>query len=347
MRSPVPVEEARRPHAIRRKLSDMQHTDNTRVRRRRVPRTSDGFDPRRPFTVEEAGAAGISPKALRSRTYRSVIRSVHVLADVPDSPGLVGAALLAIAPPRAWVSHASAGRILGLPLPALPGEHVSVVDARERIRRAGVRCHVGAASARVHVAGDLVYSAPVQVFVELAEQLTLVDLVVVGDWMVRKGMVTLDRLRAFVGESRLRGASAARVAVAFVRERVDSPMETRLRMLFVLAGFPEPDVNLTVDAGNGRRRYDLCWPGVKVIAEYDGRHHAEREEQWEADLERREQIDDDEWRIRVFVARDIYNTPDRTLDRMAFLLRAKRLPGMPRRLKDDWRAHFPVKDGYL
>lgn len=318
-----------------------------RVRRARPPRQPEGFDARRPFTAEEGRLVGITRKQLRSAAFRTLTRGVYVAADVEDSPDLIAAALLAVAPPLAWVSHASAGRILGLPLPVLPGEHLSVVDEGERPRRTGLTCHISDRSARVVRRDDLVYSAPAQVFVELAEQLALVDLVVVGDWLVRKELVALTRLREFVAASRMKGAAAARAAVAFVRERVDSPMETRLRMLFVLAGFPEPEVNLTVDAGNGRRRYDLCWPGVKVIAEYDGRHHVEVVEQWEADLERREAIDDDGWRIRVFVAKDIYNTPHLTVDRMAHVLRAAGLPGMPPRLRNDWRVHFPIKDGYL
>jgi hypothetical protein len=82
--------------------------------------------------------------------------------------------------------------------------------------------------------------------------------------------------------------------VALVRERVDSPMESRLRMLIVLAGLPEPRVNVTYGEEDGLvlRRYDLSWPEVRVIVEYDGRHHVERVEQWESDLERREAIDD-------------------------------------------------------
>ncbi len=317
-----------------------------RVRRQRPPRPVASFDTGVPFTVAEAKAAGLSKDDLRGPRFRAVLRCVHVDASVPPSPALTASALLALAPAKAWVSHASAARVIGAPLPALPGEHLTVVDAADRLRRAGVTCHV-ARTGRVQRTGGLVHSAPTQVFVELAEQLSLVDLVVVGDWMVRRQLVSLECLREFVAASTLRGARLARLAVSFVRERVDSPMETRLRMLFVLAGFPEPEVNVTFDLGSGRRRYDLCWPGVKVVAEYDGRHHAERETQWEGDLVRREQIEDDGWALRVFVAKDVFHTPDRTLARMAVLLRRRGLPGMPARLKDDWRAHFPVRDGYL
>lgn len=316
-------------------------------RPRRGPRPPEGFDPTVPFTSAEAAQQGITRAALRSDAFRTLLHGIHIASSVAVTPELLAAAPLATAAPGAWVSHASAARIIGVPLPALPGEHVSVADPRERPSRRGVTPHVAPEDSRTRVHRGARISAPEQVFVELGEQLTLVDHVVVGDWLVRHKWISLKELRAFAATSSLRGASAARAAAAFVRERVDSPMETRLRMLFVLAGFPEPEVNLTFDLGDGRRRYDLCWPGVKVIVEYDGRHHIERQDQWAEDLLRAEDIEDDGWRRRTFIARDVYNTPHLTLERMEGLLRRVGLAGMPDRLRDDWRAHFPVKDGYL
>lgn len=294
-------------------------------------------------------AAGLTRKDLQSGRFRRLLLGVYVDATVRVTPALQAAAVLCLLPPTAWVSHATAARLLGLPIPALPGEHACVLEAGERLRRVGVRCHVGAKSARVVLVDGVRSSAPAQVFVELGEQLTLVDLVAVGDWMVRRRLVRLDALRDFCAAASGAGAAAARLAVGFVRERVDSPMETRLRMLIVLAGIPEPVVNLEIPGvgGRGARRYDLSWPGVRVIVEYDGRHHVEVVEQWEADLERREAIDDDEWRILVFVAKDIYRRPDRTLERIVNLLRKARLAGVPRALSDDWRPHFPVQLDYV
>lgn len=316
-------------------------------RPRRGARPAAGFEPGVPFTSAEAAQQGISRAALRSDAYRALMHGIYISSAVPVTPALLSAAPLAAAAPGAWASHASAARIIGAPLPALPGEHVSVVDPRDRPSRSGVTPHVAPASARVIAHCGVRISAPAQMFVELGAQLTLVDHVAVGDWLVRQRWVTLRELRTFVAASSLPGASAARAAAAFVRERVDSPMETRLRMLFVLAGFPEPEVNLSFDLGDGRRRYDLSWPGVKVIAEYDGRHHIEREDQWAEDLLRAEEIDEDGWRRRTFIARDIFNTPHLTLERMERLLRREGLAGMPARLREDWRAHFPIKDGYL
>ncbi|KRF11299.1 hypothetical protein ASG90_16165 [Nocardioides sp. Soil797] len=180
-------------------------------------------------------------------------------------------------------------------------------------------------------------------FVELASLLTLVDLVVVGDNLVRTERVSTEELRQVSGESELPNAARAVVAAGLVRERVDSPMETRLRLLIVLAGLPEPKVNLTLRNVEGAaiRRYDLSFPEARLILEYDGRQHVERIEQWESDLQRREAIDSDEWRIMVFVSADIYRRPGQTLQRISRVMRARRVPGLPSCLSDQWRPHFP------
>ncbi|WP_182920348.1 DUF559 domain-containing protein [Nocardioides cavernaquae] len=298
-----------------------------------------------PFTRAEALQAGIPDSALRGPGFRRLMGNVYVDSAVELTPALAAKAPLAVAPPSAWVSHVSAARLLGVPVPTLPGEHISVLAKQDRLRRSGVTSHVAPGTSLVTRRGGARISAPAQLFVELASQLGLVDLVVAGDWLVRQGLVTLEVLREFCAASQLRASVLAREAVVFVRERVDSPMETRVRMLLVLAGLPEPVVNLKVNVGDGsgRRRYDLSWAAVKVIVEYDGRHHAERIEQWEKDLLRREGIDDDGWRMIVLVAKDVYSRPDRTLERVVRVLRARGLEGLPRHLDDSWRAHFPVR----
>jgi hypothetical protein len=139
----------------------------------------------------------------------------------------------------------------------------------------------------------------------------------------------------------------ARRAAALVRAGVDSPMETRLRLLIVLAGLPEPEVDHRVHADDGTllRRYDLSYLPHRLIIEYDGRQHADSEEQWLTDLWRDEALDDERIRRLVIVAQDIYSTPANTLARIT---RAMRSTGMPvPRLGDEWRRHFPGRPGDL
>jgi len=147
-------------------------------------------------------------------------------------------------------------------------------------------------------------------------------------------------------------------AILATRDRMHSLLEavvlvgSDLDLETVLHRIVETATTL-VDAGYGAlglvgeeseldfRKYDLCWPSIKLIVEYDGRQHVEREDQWESDIGRREKIDDDGWRILVFIAKDIYNTPGNTLKRIHRQLVARRLPGVSTHLSPQWQLHFP------
>jgi very-short-patch-repair endonuclease len=189
-------------------------------------------------------------------------------------------------------------------------------------------------------------SGPTAMFVELAGQLSLVDLVVVGDWLVRRTPLTPPQLIAACRTSRHRDAGKALLAAQHVRERVDSPMETRLRLLLVLGGLPEPEINVAVRDEDGQviRKYDLSYGSIKVAVEYNGAVHVETIEQWEHDLERRADMDEEDWRLIVVVSAGIYRRPGQTLRRVWRVLRARGLAGVPARLADDWRIHFPGHD---
>ena len=325
-------------------MDDASGSTPDRGRLTDVMRPPSTFDPRRPFPRWRGLQAGLSRAVLDGPTFRRVLHGVLVSADVADSPRLRAEAVLTCFFDTAFCSHATAARVWGAPVPALPGEHVTVSTPAERLRRAGVTCHVRP-GARVRVVDGLRVSDLADLFVELADQLGLVDLVV-GDWMVRRKGVTPARLAAAAAGASGAAGRLARRAASYVRAKVDSPMETRLRMLIVLAGLPEPVVNREIRDGDGEmlRRYDLSWPEVRVVVEYDGRHHVERVEQWESDLDRREEIDNDGWRILVVVTSGIYTSPERTVQRVWTVLRDRGLAGVPARPRDDWRPHFPGRD---
>jgi len=300
------------------------------------------FDTSHPFTRADALAAGISPKMLRGSRFRRLFRGVYISADVPVNPLVRAQAALLLHPPTAFASHVSAARVYRLPVPDIPDEHVTVFKADDRRPQPGLKTHVAPAGARVARYRGIRLSELCQTFVQLAAVLSLVDLVAVGDAMVRKFKVPLEELLGSCADSTDRHAAPARRAASYVREGVDSPMETRLRMLIVLAGLPEPEVNVKLydRQGRVRRRLDLSYPAIRLIVEYDGRQHAEDIEQWNSDLERREEFDDGHWRILVVTAKGIYREPERTLQRVRKALIARGHQGVPRRLSDDWRIHF-------
>jgi very-short-patch-repair endonuclease len=170
-----------------------------------------------------------------------------------------------------------------------------------------------------------------------------VDLVVVGDHIAGRKWYSAAQLVEVCAASAEPHARRALTAAKFVRDRVDSPMETRLRMLLVLAGFPEPTVNLEIrsELGDVLVRFDLAFESVRVAVEYDGRQHAESPQQYDHDIERREDLDNWDWRIVVITAKGVYTDPELTLRRVRTVLTARGLAGVPRRFHPEWRAHFP------
>jgi len=306
------------------------------------PDASTRLDTRSPFLRADALAAGLTDKELLGPRFRRIFTGVYIDADAAPHPLHRVTAALLVHRPTAFASHASAARVLDAPLPAgLADEHVSVFAASDRRRRNGIRSHVVPAGTPVARRHRLRISAPRQNFVELAEQLDLVDLVVVGDHYVGRGWVTPEELIAHADRV---GNRLARRAARYVRRDVDSPMETRLRMLIVLAGLPEPVVNHKLVTADGRVRYrfDLSWPQVKVAVEYDGRQHRADLDQWDHDIARDEWLAGADWVRVVVVARGIFRRPDETLNRVATSLRRRDCPGVPRRLSEEWRPYFPV-----
>lgn len=301
-------------------------------------------DLRRPFTRADAVRAGIDPKILRTSMFRRIFRGVYIAADVPESPLVRAEAALVIHPPSAFVSHTTAAALRGLPVPPDPLIHVTVARDGDRRYRPEIRNHVRRAEPRVKVRGGRIrLSDPFQMFIELASMLSLVDLAVVGDALIRLLDCAPERLGEECRQSGDPHAAAALRAAQYVRAEVDSPMETRLRMLIVLSGLPEPEVNhkLRDEYGHVVRRLDLSYPALRLIVEYDGRQHIERKQNWDSDLDRREEFDDDGWRIVVVTAKGIYREPERTLGRIRKALKARGCPNLPARLSDDWRPHFP------
>jgi len=120
-------------------------------------------------------------------------------------------------------------------------------------------------------------------------------------------------------------------------------METRLRLLMVFAGLPEPVVNHIEygPTGGWAKRFDLSYPQLKLIIEYDGRQHSEDDRQWSRDVERREQLDADGWRLIVIRSKDIYAEPQLTLRRITDAMRQAGAANLPRQPNPEWERHFP------
>ena len=243
-----------------------------------------------------------------------------------------------------YASHHTAAELWGLPVPHDDHTHITVPEHGDRLRRQGVKSHLGQSDARRTLRTGIPVSTPEQTFIDMAAiGVNLVDLVVLGDAMLKAKLTTVPTLIEAIEAWHGYGTRLALRAAGLMREGVDSPMETRVRLLIVLAGLPEPTVNVIVrgEDGSWRMRFDLCYLNQRLIVEYDGRWHADSPEQWERDLCRREDLDRMDYRLLVVTSRGIYNEPQRTLERVREALRERGVR-VPLRFKNEWRRCFPT-----
>ncbi|MEO7132164.1 MAG: DUF559 domain-containing protein [Dermatophilaceae bacterium] len=284
---------------------------------------------------------GITGWDLRSGRFRRLFRGVYVDREAALSARLLALGALVLAPPGAAASHHTAARIWGGVVPDAPDTHI--VSPGPRTRVDGIASHRINARHQVVVFRGVRLTVPTQTFLDLATVLDLVELVVLGDSLVAAGRLTTAELIRASQKYDGSGCRRARRAAGLVRPGVDSPMESRLRMLLVLAGLPEPVVNYCIEDRFGEvlYRFDLSYPAFRLIIEYDGRQHAESDVQWAKDIGRREWIDSNDWRIVVHVAKDVYRTPGRTLRRVTVAMRDRGMT-VPR-LSEEWRRFFPSR----
>lgn len=232
-----------------------------------------------PFTVDEALKAGATRGQLRAAVGAGALdRLRHGVLCLPSREGadLVrrdALAALLVLGPDAVVSHATAGRLVGLP-ERRPGVRPGPVDvtAPQRGRvRAGIHVHEGVVDPadRALAAGVLCTSAA-RTALDLARGRPLRESLVVLDVAVRKvGRTALvdaaTRLTGRLGLTLLGGA------IELADGGSESPLESASRGAMIAAGLPAPELQAWVADDEGRAwRVDFLWRAQRLIGEADG-----------------------------------------------------------------------------
>lgn len=265
-----------------------------------------------------------------------------VASVVPDTVVVRARAALLLAPEGAVVSHWTAARLWGGVVPDNEWTHISFMrDVRFRVR--GVKHHRFRHRLDIKRRHGVPITSPEQTFCHLAKHLGLVDLVALGDRLVKKGRCSPAELVAYTDGWAGQCRREARIAARLVRERVDSVPETAVRLLMVFAGLPEPQVDIKIYDADGRLRFriDMGFEVVRLAIEYDGRWHDE-DDQPERDSARRAELSGDEdWTFVIVRAKDLYEQPEQLLEKLASEMSALGIP-VPAVLFNHWRRHFRV-----
>jgi hypothetical protein len=298
------------------------------------------------FSRATARESEVPLTRLLSPEFVKLFHNTYVPSKLePTLPVRVAAALQVVSP-GAHVSHHTAVELWGGVAPATSRIHLTFADRHDRCQREEIAAHHGPRQPVTTRRKGMPISSPVQAFLDLASAgVELVDLVIAGDSLAKATKAPPSEFIAAAESWRGNRSRVARSAAALIREGVDSPMETKLRLLLVFAGFPEPTVNLILRAPDGEWivRFDLCYEQWKVIIEYDGRQHAFDTKQWASDIERREALDRLGWRLIVVRAEDVYRYPERTLSRVRDALVECGARELPTELRAEWSRHFPVR----
>lgn len=293
-----------------------------------------------PFSTAQARQLGLPAVRLGRRDLVHPTRGAHTAADPETLVERARAFQVAMPTDRAF-SHLTAAVLWGLPLPgALEGQaagveaplHVIAPTRDGMVHRRGVVGHRGLEVRAVGIqagTGLRVVDVP-DTWCDLGELrrglLSFSDLVVAGDAAVAlldaraRGAVGVPALsEALRRRNRPRGAVVLRQVLTLLRPGVRSPMETRARLMFLDAGFPEPEVNAPVTdaAGEWLAEGDLVWRRERVVGEYQGEHHAGRLRRSE-DAFRRELLEDHDWRVKELWAEDLRRGPRRVATLTSF-----------------------------
>ncbi len=273
----------------------------------------------RPLRVMDAKKAGLLKHLLDGPQFRRPFHGVRIPASLPDSFVTTCQAARLVVPDSAAFSHETAALLCDLPVPAFDGDvDVLVPPGAVVPQLSGIDGHVGLDPATIIEVHGLPVVRPERTFVHLAATWRLDDLVALGDAILRR-WTTHERLHDEVaGLARRRGIVRARDALRMIRPGVDSPMETRVRLLIVDAGLPCPEVGVNVidHTGAWLARPDLSYPRPEDRDRVRRRPPPHRPAAVAPRPVPRRDLRDTGWIVIPLTADDVLRHPERTVDRI-------------------------------
>jgi Protein of unknown function (DUF559) len=228
-----------------------------------------------------------------------------------ESPQLMLTAAAKRMPAGAAFSGRTAAWLHGLDVAPCDPIEVTIPEPTGSSRLAGAmvrRAHL--ARQEIVRRRGLPTTSPMRTVVDLGGRDLLTEGVVAADLFLHAGLISVDELRTYVAEHPgAKGIARLRRVVDLAEPKTESAMETRLRILVVLAGLPRPEVQGSVynDEGGFLGRPDLLYRSQRLAIEYDGGNHRDR---LVDDNRRQNGLVGAGFRLLRFTAADVYGSPE-------------------------------------
>jgi very-short-patch-repair endonuclease len=264
-----------------------------------------------PFTRAEASGLGVSRRQLRGAKYRRLGSGIYRWVGLKENPQVMLAALAKRLPPGAAFSARTAAWLHGLDMEPCDPIEVTMPEPTGSSRRAGaVVSRTRIASNEIVRRRGLSTTTALRTVVDLGGREPLTEGVVVADLFLHAGLVSVDEVRGYVTEHPgTKGVARLRRVIDMADSKAESAMESRLRMLLVLARLPRPEVQVPVHDDEGRflGRPDLVYPQRRLAIEFDGGNHRDR---LVDDNRRQNGLVGAGYRLLRFTSADVYGNPE-------------------------------------
>lgn len=268
-----------------------------------------------PFLVSDALKLGVPYEILRGERFRRICREVYVAADAPDSQRLRLSAVQLVVPAEAVVTGRSAAWLLGVDI-ALLDDLIEVTLPRGMtLRSRGVLRPLQAeiTDADIVVRRGVKVTSPLRTAFDLARRPDRVEAVVAIDAFWHKGKISPERLLEYADQHPgWRGVRRIAGILELADPKVDSPMESRMRMLLIFdAGLPKPETQIKVVRADGSTaaRIDMGYRDRTLGVEFDGQIHGEARVRVR-DHRRHNELLGLDWLTLRYSGEDYYNRPE-------------------------------------
>jgi very-short-patch-repair endonuclease len=260
------------------------------------------------ITAHQASAVGISKQAVARRVasgeWTRVLPAVYRLTAAEVTLRQWALAPVLWAGDGALASHGTAAALHGFARDGRPRAAEIWVPGRSRMRSATVRVHRGSRLDRADrtAVDGIAATTAVRTLIDLSGRLEDDNLLALLEDVLRRGVVTEDRLRARLSALRSSGRPGAGRLETLLSERGDGrPLESALEALvwriILSTGVRLPERQYWVTAGNERYRLDFAWPDSLLGLECEGFEHHGTYRAWGRGRTRDGEIANLGWRV--------------------------------------------------